>query len=177
MDVQFIDAAEDGSKDFSGVKQGEVVILPAFGASVQEMLLLSERQVQIVDTTCPWVRCVCSGQLGNCSMPAVAGTASCAACAAYAAKCHMQPTASSFLNLLPLVLPALTVWLCSKVWNAVDNQARKGHTSIIHGKWEHEETVATASFAGASGMRGGQGGGQGRAARQAWENRAATAAC
>lgn len=37
----------------------------------------------------------------------------------------------------------------SKVWNAVDNQARKGHTSIIHGKWAHEETVATASFAGA----------------------------
>lgn len=39
--------------------------------------------------------------------------------------------------------------MCSKVWNAVDNQSRKGHTSIIHGKWEHEETIATASFAGA----------------------------
>lgn len=36
----------------------------------------------------------------------------------------------------------------SKVWNAVDNQSRKGHTSIIHGKWAHEETIATASFAG-----------------------------
>lgn len=35
----------------------------------------------------------------------------------------------------------------SKVWNAVDNQARKEHTSIIHGKYSHEETVATASFA------------------------------
>lgn len=57
MDVQFIEAAEDGSKDFSGVKQGEVVILPAFGASVQEMRLLADREVQIVDTTCPWVRC------------------------------------------------------------------------------------------------------------------------
>ena len=73
------------------MKQGDVVILPAFGASVQEMRLLNEREVQIVDTTCPWV---------------------------------------------------------SKVWNAVDNQARKGHTSIIHGKWAHEETIATASFAG-----------------------------
>ncbi len=31
----------------------------------------------------------------------------------------------------------------------MDNQARKGHTSIIHGKWAHEETIATASFAGA----------------------------
>jgi len=29
----------------------------------------------------------------------------------------------------------------------VDNQARKAHTSIIHGKYSHEETVATASFA------------------------------
>ncbi|PSC68040.1 4-hydroxy-3-methylbut-2-enyl diphosphate reductase [Micractinium conductrix] len=91
MDVQFIDQGPDGEKDFSGVKSGEVVILPAFGASVQELRLLNERQVQIVDTTCPWV---------------------------------------------------------SKVWNAVDNQTRKGHTSIIHGKWEHEETIATASFAG-----------------------------
>jgi 4-hydroxy-3-methylbut-2-enyl diphosphate reductase IspH len=36
-------------------------------------------------------------------------------------------------------------WL--QVWNAVDKQAKKSHTSIIHGKWAHEETVATASFA------------------------------
>lgn len=35
----------------------------------------------------------------------------------------------------------------SKVWNAVDTQARKEYTSVIHGKWSHEETVATASFA------------------------------
>lgn len=34
MDVQFIDT-KDGDKDFSGVKAGDVVILPAFGASVQ----------------------------------------------------------------------------------------------------------------------------------------------
>jgi 4-hydroxy-3-methylbut-2-enyl diphosphate reductase IspH len=33
------------------------------------------------------------------------------------------------------------------VWNAVDTHARKSHTSIIHGKWAHEETIATASFA------------------------------
>ena len=35
----------------------------------------------------------------------------------------------------------------SKVWTAVDRQAVKKHTSIIHGKWSHEETIATASFA------------------------------
>ena len=29
----------------------------------------------------------------------------------------------------------------------MDNQARKAHTSVIHGKYSHEETVATASFA------------------------------
>ena len=78
-------------KDFTVVGDGDVVVLPAFGASVQEMLLLQEKGVQIVDTTCPWV---------------------------------------------------------AKVWNAVDNQARKQHTSVIHGKWAHEETVATTSFAG-----------------------------
>lgn len=33
------------------------------------------------------------------------------------------------------------------MWSAVDNQARKQHTSIIHGKYSHEETIATASFA------------------------------
>ena len=37
--------------------------------------------------------------------------------------------------------------MAAQVWNAVDNQARKEHTSIIHGKYSHEETVATASFA------------------------------
>ena len=89
MGVQFITAGPSG-KYFSGVASGDVVILPAFGASVHEMKLLAERDVKIVDTTCPWV---------------------------------------------------------SKVWNAVDAHARKVHTSIIHGKWAHEETVATASFA------------------------------
>ena len=40
-------------------------------------------------------------------------------------------------------------WMClsRQVWTAVDTQGRKRHTSIIHGKWAHEETIATASFA------------------------------
>jgi hypothetical protein len=54
MGVEFIQESESG-KDFSRVQNGEVVILPAFGASVHEMKLLNDRGVQIVDTTCPWV--------------------------------------------------------------------------------------------------------------------------
>ena len=90
MDVRFIDVVS-GEKDFSGVAKGDVVILPAFGASVAEMQLLNDRGCTIVDTTCPWV---------------------------------------------------------SKVWNSVEKHKKKDHTSIIHGKYNHEETIATSSFAG-----------------------------
>ena len=89
MNVQFIQVT-DGSKNFSVVDQGDVVILPAFGASVEEMKLLNDRGCTIVDTTCPWV---------------------------------------------------------SKVWNTVEKHKKKAFTSIIHGKYKHEETVATKSFA------------------------------
>ena len=54
MNVRFI-SAENGVKDFSLVGEGDVVILPAFGATVQEMQLLHERGCHIIDTTCPWV--------------------------------------------------------------------------------------------------------------------------
>lgn len=90
MDVHFIELV-DGEKDFAGVGEGEVVILPAFGASVQEMKLLHDKGCTIVDTTCPWV---------------------------------------------------------SKVWNTVEKHKKREFTSIIHGKYKHEETVATSSFAG-----------------------------
>lgn len=90
MSVRFV-PVENGSKDFSGVEQGDVVILPAFGASIQEMQLLNDQGCTIVDTTCPWV---------------------------------------------------------SKVWNTVEKHKKTSHTSIIHGKYKHEETIATSSFAG-----------------------------
>ncbi len=90
MEVEFI-PIEGKNKDFSVVGTGDVVILPAFGASVQEMQILHEKGCKIVDTTCPWV---------------------------------------------------------SKVWNTVEKHKKIDYTSIIHGKYKHEETVATSSFAG-----------------------------
>lgn len=90
MAVEFIEV-ENNQKNFDVVGRGDVVILPAFGASVQEMQLLNEKGCTIVDTTCPWV---------------------------------------------------------SKVWNTVEKHKKRDYTSIIHGKYNHEETVATSSFAG-----------------------------
>jgi 4-hydroxy-3-methylbut-2-enyl diphosphate reductase len=90
MGINFIKKSPDGTKDFSGIQEGDVVILPAFGATVDEMAFLKERNAQIVDTTCPWV---------------------------------------------------------SKVWNSVEKNKDKGHTNIVHGKYDHEETMATQSFA------------------------------
>ena len=90
MQVGFI-SVEAGIKDFSAIESGDVVILPAFGASVQEMQVLSDKSCKIVDTTCPWV---------------------------------------------------------SKVWNTVEKHKKVDCTSIIHGKYKHEETIATSSFAG-----------------------------
>ncbi|MEM8675098.1 MAG: 4-hydroxy-3-methylbut-2-enyl diphosphate reductase [Cyanobacteria bacterium P01_G01_bin.67] len=89
MEVGFIEVI-DGQKNFTVINSGDVVILPAFGASVQEMQLLNDKDCKIVDTTCPWV---------------------------------------------------------SKVWNSVEKHKKRDYTSIIHGKYAHEETVATSSFA------------------------------
>lgn len=64
MEVKDI-LVEDGKKDFDVVGRGDVVILPAFGASFQEMQILSEKKIQIVDTTCPWVSKVGGGGGGR----------------------------------------------------------------------------------------------------------------
>jgi len=90
MDVSFIEKTADGGKRFDAVEDGDVVILPAFGASLEEMQLLDKKGVKVVDTTCPWV---------------------------------------------------------TKVWNTVDKHVKLEMTSIVHGKWDHEESIATASMA------------------------------
>jgi len=91
MDVKFIekDADAEQGKRFDTVDEGDVVILPAFGASLEEMQLLDQKGVTTVDTTCPWV---------------------------------------------------------SKVWTVVDKHQKAAMTSIIHGKYAHEEAIATASM-------------------------------
>jgi 4-hydroxy-3-methylbut-2-en-1-yl diphosphate reductase len=89
MNVKFIEV-ENGAKNFDIIDSGDVVILPAFGASVQEMQLLNDKGCTIVDTTCPWV---------------------------------------------------------SKVWNTIEKHKKIDYTSIVHGQYKHEETIATISFA------------------------------
>jgi len=42
MDINFLTGGI-GKKDYSVVEKGDVVILPAFGATIQEMKLLDER--------------------------------------------------------------------------------------------------------------------------------------
>jgi 4-hydroxy-3-methylbut-2-enyl diphosphate reductase len=90
MKIGFVPILPNGQKDFSQIGEGDVVILPAFGASVQEMQALESKSCEIVDTTCPWV---------------------------------------------------------SRVWNRVDKYKRAEFTAIIHGKYNHEETIATSSRA------------------------------
>ena len=63
MEVQKIPIKE-GRDQFEVVNKGDVVILPAHGAKVAEMLVLSEKNVQIVDTTCPWVSKVLFADIG-----------------------------------------------------------------------------------------------------------------
>ncbi len=73
---------------YAGLTPDDVVIMPAFGVSVQMRAFLDAKGVQLVDSTC-----------GN----------------------------------------------VVKVWQRVRNYAKRGITSIIHGKVRHEESIATAS--------------------------------
>ncbi len=80
----------DPNEDAAAVGENDVVILPAFGVTVQELRRLSAAGCTLVDTTC-----------------------------------------GSVLN----------------VWKNVSRYAKDGYTSVIHGKYWHEETQATASQA------------------------------
>ena len=80
--------AKDGVFDFSRVQADDVVIMPAFGVTIQDFDQLRKIGCVLVDTTC-----------------------------------------GSVLN----------------VWKRVESYARDGFTALIHGKYYHEETRATAS--------------------------------
>ncbi len=88
MGVEFLFRGSNGAFDFSGVSVDDVVILPAFGVTVQDFDRLRRIGCVLVDTTC-----------------------------------------GSVLN----------------VWKRVESYARDGYTAVIHGKYFHEETKATAS--------------------------------
>ncbi|MCC7123496.1 MAG: 4-hydroxy-3-methylbut-2-enyl diphosphate reductase [Acidobacteria bacterium] len=83
----------DAHEQDTVIAAGDVVILPAFGVTIEELQRLDQTGCTLVDTTC-----------------------------------------GSVLN----------------VWKNVKRYAVDGLTSIIHGKWWHEETQATASQAVAS---------------------------
>ena len=80
-----------GAFDFSNIGAGDVVIMPAFGVTIDDFNALRELGCVLVDTTC-----------------------------------------GSVLN----------------VWKRVEVYARDGFTALIHGKYYHEETRATASQVG-----------------------------
>jgi 4-hydroxy-3-methylbut-2-en-1-yl diphosphate reductase len=90
MGIEFLSKGFDGRPDerFDSLGPEDVVILPAFGAPVDWVRKLKERECIVVDTTC-----------------------------------------GSVLS----------------VWKRVSRYAQRGFTSIIHGKYYHEETKATAS--------------------------------
>ena len=92
--AQGIRFLSDPGESFDALTPNDVVILPAFGITVELLQSLVERGCTLVDTTC-----------------------------------------GSVLN----------------VWKNVKRYADEGFTSIIHGKYWHEETRATASQAHQSG--------------------------
>ena len=90
MGIEFLSQGFDGRPDerFDSLGPEDVVLLPAFGAPVDWIRKLRDRECIVVDTTC-----------------------------------------GSVLS----------------VWKRVTRYAQRGFTSIIHGKYYHEETKATAS--------------------------------
>jgi 4-hydroxy-3-methylbut-2-enyl diphosphate reductase len=89
MGVEILTRPEPtGAFDFSGLTTEDVVLMPAFGVTIDDFKALRDVGCILVDTTC-----------------------------------------GSVLN----------------VWKRVESYARDGFTALIHGKYYHEETRATAS--------------------------------
>ena len=88
MGIDILDRGDRPRFDFSAVHAEDVVILPAFGVTIEDFEHLRTVGCILVDTTC-----------------------------------------GSVLN----------------VWKRVESYARDGFTALIHGKYYHEETRATAS--------------------------------
>jgi 4-hydroxy-3-methylbut-2-enyl diphosphate reductase len=55
LDIEIFEEDDGAGKDYTRIGEGDVVIFPAFGATVQEMQLFKDKGVKMVDTTCPWV--------------------------------------------------------------------------------------------------------------------------
>lgn len=87
MGVRFLDSGDYAITD---VQAEDVVLLPAFGVTSEDLAALRERGCILVDTTC-----------------------------------------GSVMN----------------VWRRVRQYAKAGFTSVVHGKYNHEETLATCSKA------------------------------
>jgi 4-hydroxy-3-methylbut-2-enyl diphosphate reductase len=94
MGIEILDREDGRAFDFSSIGPEDVVILPAFGVTIEDFEQLRARGCILVDTTC-----------------------------------------GSVLN----------------VWKRVEAYARDGFTALIHGKYYHEETRATASQVGKHG--------------------------
>jgi 4-hydroxy-3-methylbut-2-enyl diphosphate reductase len=88
MGIEILTRRTERSFDFSSIRPENVVILPAFGVTIEDFEQLRAKGCVLVDTTC-----------------------------------------GSVLN----------------VWKRVESYARDGFTALIHGKYYHEETRATAS--------------------------------
>ena len=91
MGIRFIYPEAEGHFDFSRLGPSDVVLLPAFGITIEAFRELRSIGCIVVDTTCGSVLLV---------------------------------------------------------WKRVDGYARHGFTSVIHGKYSHEESQATASQVG-----------------------------
>lgn len=95
MGILFLSGSlAETSIGFDNIETEDVVIIPAFGVSAEELALLKSKGCILVDTTC-----------------------------------------GSVIH----------------VWKRVERYTREGFTSLIHGKYAHEETVATKSRALAHG--------------------------